>query len=50
MPELYLHNKQVESLFQLLGQDENDITYSVGWAMHKSPAFLSEFLKESIER
>src|ERR1700694_4390277 len=48
MSELYLHNKPIESLFQLLGEDENDITYSIGWALHRSKAFLRLFLKETL--
>jgi hypothetical protein len=45
MPDLQLHNKPIETIFQLLGEKENDITYSVGWALYRSPAFLKEFLK-----
>lgn len=45
MPELRLHNRKIDSMFQLLGEHENDITYSVGWALSRSPAFLSAFLK-----
>jgi hypothetical protein len=48
MSELYLHNKPIESLFQLLGEDENDITYTIGWALHRSKAFLGLFLKETL--
>lgn len=48
-PPLYLHNKPIESIFELLGSEENDITYSVGWTLHRSPAFLRRFLKETIE-
>src|SRR5208283_2827300 len=48
MSELYLHNKPIESLFQLLGEDENDITYSIGWALHRSKAFLRLFLKQTL--
>ena len=48
MSELYLHNKPIDSLFRLLGEDENDITYSVGWALHRSKSFLRLFLKEAI--
>lgn len=44
MPELYLHNRHIESVFQLLGSEENDITRSVAWALAKSPSFLKEFL------
>ena len=31
MPELLLRNRPVESVFNLLGQKENDITFSIGW-------------------
>ena len=48
MPELYLHNKMIDTLFELLGEKENDVTYSVGWALSRSPAFLSAFLKEVV--
>lgn len=47
MSDLYLHNKPIESLFELLGEDENDITFSVGWALHRSKTFLQLFLKEA---
>jgi hypothetical protein len=45
MPALQLHNKPIETIFQLLGEKENTITYSVGWALYRSPTFLKEFLK-----
>ena len=48
MPQLYLHNKPIGSIFELLGEDENDITYSVGWALNRSPSFLRQFLVEAI--
>jgi 3-methyladenine DNA glycosylase AlkD len=48
MPELQLHNKSIETIFQLLGESENAITYSVGWALYRSPAFLREFLEAAI--
>jgi hypothetical protein len=44
MSELQLHNRPIETIFQLLGEKENDITFSVGWALYRSPAFLNEFL------
>jgi len=44
MAELLLHGKRIESVFQLLGDHENDITYSVGWALAHSPTFLQTFL------
>lgn len=48
-PQLYLHNKPIESIFELLGTDENAITYSVGWSLRSSPAFLQRFLNKSIQ-
>jgi len=44
--ELYLHNRQVHNIFQLLGEHENDISYSVAWALARCPSFLQEFLLE----
>jgi hypothetical protein len=40
MTDLYLHNQRLESIFELLGVTENAITYSIGWALSNSPAFL----------
>jgi len=49
MPQLLLHNREIDTVFQLLGDDENDLTYSVGWALYRSPAFLKEFLSSVIQ-
>jgi hypothetical protein len=39
MPELRLYNDQVvETVFDLLGTNEDDITYSVGWGLANSDA------------
>src|SRR5438132_13759825 len=46
MPELLLHNRTVESVFSLLGQAENDITFSMGWALSRSPLLLQNFLRK----
>jgi hypothetical protein len=40
MADLFLHGKKVETVFDLLGTKENDITYSIGWALARSPRFL----------
>ena len=48
MTELFLHRRKVNSVFHLLGEHENDITYSVAWALAQSPAFLNTFLKGMI--
>lgn len=44
MAELLLHRKRIDSVFQLLGEHDNDSTYSVGWALAHCPAFLQAFL------
>ena len=48
MTQILLHNKPVESIFHLLGEKENDITFSVGWALARSPSFLKAFLRSSV--
>jgi hypothetical protein len=48
MSELLIYNQKIESVFQLLGEKENDISFSVGWALSKAPEFLDVFLKSTI--
>lgn len=47
MAELILHGKPVASVFGLLGDRENDITYSVAWALAQSPCFLNAFVNDA---
>ncbi|MGA2584460.1 MAG: hypothetical protein ABSG31_14380 [Tepidisphaeraceae bacterium] len=42
---LLLHNRPVESVFQLLGENENDITFSVGWVLSQSREFCAQLVK-----
>ncbi|MFC1980024.1 hypothetical protein ACFLVS_04110 [Chloroflexota bacterium] len=49
MTDLYLHNRQVDNVFQLLGDHENDISYSVAWALARCPCFLNAFLNSEIK-
>ena len=44
MAELYIFNDKIESIFQLLGQKENDISYSVGYTFANCRQFLQKFL------
>lgn len=37
--DLTLHGRVIGTVFDLLGNKENDITYSVGWALSESEAF-----------
>jgi len=45
MAKLCLNNKEIKSIFGLLGDKENDISFSVAWALSKCPFFLKEFIK-----
>lgn len=42
--DLTLHGRPVGTVFDLLGDKENDITYSVGWAMARSDALTKAFI------
>lgn len=46
MSSLYLHNYKIDSIFQLLGEHENDMSYSVAWALSNSSSFLYQVLKK----
>ncbi len=48
MPEfdLKLHGRDINTVFDLLGKDEDDITYSVGWGLAQSEAFVRALLTE----
>jgi len=48
MAELLLHGKEVRSVFNLLGENENDLTYSLGWALSQSPHFLKAFIQTAL--
>lgn len=50
MANIYVHGRQIESVFELLGTKENDITYSIGWALANCPAFLKRFLSEILPK
>ena len=40
--DLKLHGRPIGTVFDLLGKKENDITYSVGWALAQSPGLRKE--------
>lgn len=43
--QLLLHGAEIDSVFDLLGRTENDMTYALGWGWARSDAFLSAFLR-----
>ena len=45
MADLYIYDNKIESIFQLLGEKENDISYSVGYALSRCEKFLQNFLQ-----
>ena len=45
MTEILLHGRKVQSVFNLLGEHENDLTYSLAWALSQSPQFLKGFIR-----
>lgn len=50
MTEIYLHDQKLDNIFELLGTDEDDITYSIGWVLSQSSSFLKLFLSEVFPR
>lgn len=49
MPELLLRGTRIRSIFQLLGERENDLTYSLAWALSQSPQFLKALIQSAIQ-
>ena len=45
MSQLTISRKPITSIFQLLGEKENDITYSIGYLLANSKSFLLKFLE-----
>lgn len=45
MAELLLHGKPIRTVFHLLGKRENDLTYSLGWALAQSPRFVDSLVQ-----
>lgn len=45
MTELLLHGRPVPTVFDLLGRDENDMTFALAWGMAQSEGFLSDVVE-----
>ena len=43
MTVLTLHDQEIATVFDLLGQNENDLTYALGFTLSRSPQFLAQF-------
>lgn len=44
-----LHGREINSIFQLMGYKENDITNSIAWVLSKCEAMLEIFIKNICE-
>jgi len=44
--KLICRGQDVRTVFDLLGDSENDMTFSLGWAMANSEHFLAALLKD----
>lgn len=45
MSDLYLNQDKIETVFQLLGNNENDMTYTLAWVLSNSDTYLKNLLK-----
>ncbi|MEX0828347.1 MAG: hypothetical protein WD005_05285 [Haliea sp.] len=45
MTLLTAHAREISNVFQLLGHKEDDMTFSLGWALRQSPTFLQSVLR-----
>ena len=41
---LFIHDEQVESIFEILGSDENDLSYSLGYVLSRSQRLLKAII------
>ncbi|OFX17639.1 MAG: hypothetical protein A2Z18_03250 [Armatimonadetes bacterium RBG_16_58_9] len=44
MTNLLLYNRKLETVFDLLGRKENDVTFSLGWVLSHSRTFLGQLM------
>lgn len=44
MTDLSVHGRQISNFFELLGDDENALTFALGWTLRQSPDFLKALL------
>ncbi len=45
MVELRLHGSTVDTVFDLLGRNENDMTFALGWGLSRNQAILRRFVR-----
>jgi hypothetical protein len=47
--DLFLHQQRLESIFELLGSRENDLTFSLGWALSRCPSLLAQLVARVLQ-
>jgi hypothetical protein len=47
LTDLLLHSRPVRTVFDLLGNEEDDITYTLGWALAQSDRLVRRLLARS---
>lgn len=40
MSSLFFHDRPVDSVFELIGSNENSLTFALGWCLREAPALL----------
>jgi hypothetical protein len=50
MFDLTLHGKSVDTVFHLLGRNENDMTRALGWGLSRCPTFLELLTNEVVPK
>jgi len=43
---LFIHDEEVKSIFEIVGSNENDLSYSLGYLLSKSPRLLKAVIRE----
>lgn len=49
MPSLLLHDREVSTIYDLLGHRENDMTAALGWGLAQSPQLLSALVTAVVD-
>ena len=42
MRPIHRYGREIDSVFDLLGRDENSLTFALGWCLSRVPALLDE--------
>lgn len=45
VPDLYIGRRPVETVFDLMGTNEDDLTYALGWGLKQSPSLTQDLVE-----